>query len=716
MTKEQILACIVDAEKPLSLEDLEYHLVESVKDRKRLRILLEALLSDGSLILNRKKRYARPEDLNLFLGVVKKNPRGFGFLICDNGASDIFISKGRLNGALNNDKVVVRKLKTPLFSETRVDSHDEGEVIRILNRAKDSFVGTIVRKNKSDWLKVDDSLIDFEIKLKKTKNTLYKRGDKVVVKVIKWSDNPQKDFVLGIVERVLGHEDDKGMDILSIIYQNGLETTFSDETLKAVERLDKTISPKELDRRVDYRHLDIITIDGADSKDLDDAVFVQKVKEGYLLSVHIADVGHYVKEDSPIDSDAYRRGTSTYLPDRVLPMLPERLSNDLCSLNPYTDKLTLTCNMIINQRGEVISHSIEESIISSSYRMTYDEVNAILLDNNEDLRKKYKSILPMLQDMEKLQHILYKKRFSNGSLDFELPESKVILDENGRPIDIVFRERRLAERLIEEFMICANQTVAEHFFWLESPFLYRVHEKPDREKLELIKTVLMPEGILLKVSDDISSKAFQELLGKIKDTSLDYPIGMLLLRSMKHAHYSSASDGHFGLGLKYYTHFTSPIRRYSDLAIHRIIKEHLSHGGLSQKRLKYLSNQVNCYAEQASKMELIAEDAERQAVALKKAQYMKNKVGESYLARIVSVLGFGFFVQLENSVEGLVHISTLEGDFYDFYPEKMAMVGRNTNKSYKVGDLVNVVLVNVNMREAKLDFELKEVDNESDCK
>lgn len=713
MTKEQIMDFIVQAGKPLSLEEMEAYLVSTVKDRKRLRVLCEELLNEGELILNRKKRYARPEDLNLYVGKIKKNPRGFGFFVSNNAVDeDIFIAKNRLRGAQNNDSVIVRKLKAPLFSENKIDSHAEGEVIRILKRAKDSFVGTVIRKNKSEWLKVDDSLIDFDLKLKKSKSSFYKRGDKAVVKIVKWSENPYKEPIIGIVDKVLGHEDDIGMDILSIIYRNDLETQFSEETLKATKRLNGHISPSELDKRSDYRNLKIITIDGADSKDLDDAVYVEKVDKGYLLSVHIADVGHYVKEDSPIDSDAFRRGTSTYFPDRVLPMLPEKLSNDLCSLHPNTDKLTLTCNMIIDNSGNVISHSIEESIINTSYRMTYDEVNKILLDDDKVLHQKYNSILPMLKDMEKLQGILYKKRFSNGSLDFELPESKIILDDNGNPIDIVFRERRLAERLIEEFMICANQTIAEHFYWLESPFLYRVHEKPEREKLDLIKTVLSPEGIVFKITDNLSSKAFQTLLDEIKDTSLAYPIGMLLLRSMKHAHYSSSADGHFGLGLKYYTHFTSPIRRYSDLAIHRIIKEHLHYGGLSQKKVRKLLTLVNRYAEQASKMELIAEDAERQAVALKKAQYMKNYVGGIYLARIVSVLGFGFFVQLENSVEGLVHISTLEGDFYDFDPEKLALIGRNTNKTFKVGDLVKVKLVNVNLKEAKLDFELEEDKNE----
>lgn len=713
MTKEQILNCITKAGKPLSIELLEEALVTTVKDRKRLRVLCEELVIEGKLILNRKKRYARPTDLNLYVGQIKKNSRGFGFLLLDSDTADIFISKSRLNGAQDGDTVIVRKLKTPLFSENRADTHDEGEVIRILKRARDSFVGTVIRKNKSDWLKVDDSLVDFDIKLKKVNQPSYRRGDKVVVKIIKWTDNPYKESILGVVDKVLGHENDKGMDILSIIYRNGLETNFSEETLKAVNRLDSSISNAEMDKRIDYRNLDVITIDGVDSKDLDDAVYVKKVKEGYLLSVHIADVGHYVKEDSPIDSDAFRRGTSVYFPDRVLPMLPEKLSNDLCSLHPKTDKLTLTCNMIINKKGDVISHSIEESVVNTSYRMTYDEVNQILLEEDKTIKETYSKILPMLQDMADLQKILYKKRFSGGSLDFELPETKVILNEDGYPIDIVFRERRLAERLIEEFMICANQTVAEHFFWLESPFLYRVHEKPEQEKLELIKNVLMPEGILFKITEDLSSKVFQNLLGEIKDSSLSYPIGMLLLRSMKHAHYSSSSDGHFGLGLKYYTHFTSPIRRYSDLAIHRIIKEHIAFGGLSNKRVRKLSTQVNRYAEQASKMELIAEDAERQAVALKKAQYMKKYVGKAYLARIVSVLGFGFFVQLDNSVEGLVHISTLDGDFYDFYPEKLAIVGRNTNKTFRVGDLVHVVLVNVNLREAKLDFELKEEDDES---
>ena len=527
----------------------------------------------------------------------------------------------------------------------------------------------------------------------------------------------QGKLAQGRLEKVLGHTKDVGMDISSIIYQNDLETEFSEETKIYLKKLNNTITKQELANRIDYRHLDLITIDGSDSKDLDDAVYVEKVENGYHLSVHIADVGHYVREGSPLDIDAFKRGTSVYLPDRVLPMLPELLSNDLCSLNPHTDKLALTCAMFINNHGEVVSHSIEESIINTSYRTTYEEINALLLEKDPNLIKKYQAIVPMLEAMGELQALLKKRRERLGSLDFDLPESKIILDDKGKPIDIVIRERKLSERMIEEFMICANETVAEHFYWLETPFLYRVHDKPDSDKMDLIQTIVTAEGLSFSYSPDhVEAKELQNLLKEIKESKMAYPLNMLLLRSMKHAHYSAHAEGHFGLGLKYYTHFTSPIRRYSDLAIHRVIKEHLS-VGLSAKRLKYLAPLMEKYASQASKMELLAETTERQAVGLKKVQFMSDKVLEIFEARIVSVTGFGFFVQLDNLVEGLVHLSTLDDDFYDVVPEQMALVGKHSKKQYKVGDIVRVKLVRVDTSEVKLDFELvKDKQDENSCK
>lgn len=704
MNKESILTYVSEAKRPLSYEMLETHFIKSEKDKKYLWVYLRDLVNEGLLIETRKQKFARPQDLNLHVGQIKKHIRGFGFFVCDETNETIFVPKTKLGDALDLDKVIVRKLKSmPLASRESTD-HAEGEVIRILNRHKDRFVGTLERRGQKTLVRIDDKRVPFAVILETPLKTKIKNGTKVLVKVLVWPS--QGKLAQGRLEKVLGHTKDIGMDISSIIYQNGLETDFSDETRAYLKKINKTITKQELANRVDYRHLDLITIDGSDSKDLDDAVYVEKMENGYHLSVHIADVGHYVHEGSPLDIDAFKRGTSVYLPDRVLPMLPELLSNDLCSLNPHTDKLALTCTMFINNYGEVLSHSIEESIINTSYRTTYEEINALLLEKDTKLIKKYQAIVPMLEAMRELQALLKKRRERFGSLDFDLPESKVILDDKGKPIDIVIRERKLSERMIEEFMICANETVAEHFYWLETPFLYRVHDKPDADKMALIQTIVTAEGLSFSYSpDDIKAKELQSLLAEIKESKLAYPLNMLLLRSMKHAHYSAHAEGHFGLRLKYYTHFTSPIRRYSDLAIHRVIKEHLS-VGLSTNRLKYLAPLMEKYASQASKMELLAETTERQAVSLKKVQFMSDKVLEIFEARIVSVTGFGFFVQLDNLVEGLVHLSTLDDDFYDVIPEQMALVGKHGKKQYKVGDIVRVRLVRVDTSEVKLDFEL----------
>ena len=705
LTKEEIVVYMEhQAVRPLSEEELaEVFAVDTVEALVQLKGLLKELESDGTLVLSRKNRYGRPAQFNLLIGKISRHPKGFGFLMQEDAdADDIFIPASELKGAMNGDRVIVR-----IKREATAKSRAEGEVIRILQRNVQQIVGTFESSRHFGFVVPDDKRFGSDIFIPKEQFNGAKTNMKVLVEITQW---PEKNrSAEGKIVQVIGKKDAPGVDILSIIMGHDLPQGFPADVLLYAEALPETIAVSEIEKRRDLRDMLMITIDGEDAKDLDDAVSVQKLENGnYLLGVHIADVGHYVKEDSVLDKEALERATSVYLVDRVIPMLPQKLSNGICSLNAGEDRLAMTCMMEINSQGVVVSHDIFESVIHVNYRMTYQNVTKILLNQDEALCRKYHEILSMLQEMAQLQMILEKKRKLRGAIEFYAPESKVILDKKGHPIRIEWREQGVADKIIEEFMLCANETVAEHFFWMEVPFLYRVHEEPKMEDVLDVNKFLQAFGYNIKgLSNHVHAKAYQNVVEQVAGKPEEMMINTVMLRSMQHARYDVEALGHFGLAAQYYSHFTSPIRRYPDLAIHRMIKELLHNGDrLDEKRVTILKGKMKHYAEQASVREKIAEEAERESVELKKIEYMKPYVGDVFQAKISGVTNFGIFVQLDNSVEGLAHISTLIDDFYQFQPESYSLIGEHTRKVYRLGQDIKVRLTRVSVEDRQIDFEV----------
>ena len=705
LTKEEIVVYMEhQAVRPLSEEELaEVFAVDTVEALVQLKGLLKELESDGTLVLSRKNRYGRPAQFNLLIGKISRHPKGFGFLMQEDAdADDIFIPASELKGAMNGDRVIVR-----IKREATAKSRAEGEVILILQRNVQQIVGTFESSRHFGFVVPDDKRFGSDIFIPKEQFNGAKTNMKVLVEITQW---PEKNrSAEGKIVQVIGKKDAPGVDILSIIMGHDLPQGFPADVLMYAEALPETIAVSEIEKRRDLRDMLMITIDGEDAKDLDDAVSVQKLENGnYLLGVHIADVGHYVKEDSVLDKEALERATSVYLVDRVIPMLPQKLSNGICSLNAGEDRLAMTCMMEINSQGVVVSHDIFESVIHVNYRMTYQNVTKILLNQDEALCGKYHEILSMLQEMAQLQMILEKKRKLRGAIEFYAPESKVILDKKGHPIRIEWREQGVADKIIEEFMLCANETVAEHFFWMEVPFLYRVHEEPKMEDVLDVNKFLQAFGYNIKgLSNHVHAKAYQNVVEQVAGKPEEMMINTVMLRSMQHARYDVEALGHFGLAAQYYSHFTSPIRRYPDLAIHRMIKELLHNGDrLDEKRVTILKGKMKHYAEQASVREKIAEEAERESVELKKIEYMKPYVGDVFQAKISGVTNFGIFVQLDNSVEGLAHISTLIDDFYQFQPESYSLLGEHTRKVYRLGQDIKVRLTRVSVEDRQIDFEV----------
>ena len=705
LTKEEIIVYMEhQAVRPLSEEELaEVFAVDTVEALVQLKGLLKELENDGTLVLSRKNRYGRPAQFNLLIGKISRHPKGFGFLMQEDAdADDIFIPASELKGAMNGDRVIVR-----IKREATAKSRAEGEVIRILQRNVQQIVGTFESSRHFGFVVPDDKRFGSDIFIPKEQFNGAKTNMKVLVEITQW---PEKNrSAEGKIVQVIGKKDAPGVDILSIIMGHDLPQGFPADVLMYAEALPETIAVSEIEKRRDLRDMLMITIDGEDAKDLDDAVSVQKLENGnYLLGVHIADVGHYVKEDSVLDKEALERATSVYLVDRVIPMLPQKLSNGICSLNAGEDRLAMTCMMEINSQGVVVSHDIFESVIHVNYRMTYQNVTKILLNQDEALCGKYHEILSMLQEMAQLQMILEKKRKLRGAIEFYAPESKVILDKKGHPIRIEWREQGVADKIIEEFMLCANETVAEHFFWMEVPFLYRVHEEPKMEDVLDVNKFLQAFGYNIKgLSNHVHAKAYQNVVEQVAGKPEEMMINTVMLRSMQHARYDVEALGHFGLAAQYYSHFTSPIRRYPDLAIHRMIKELLhNEDRLDEKRVTILKEKMKHYAEQASVREKIAEEAERESVELKKIEYMKPYVGDVFQAKISGVTNFGIFVQLDNSVEGLAHISTLIDDFYQFQPESYSLIGEHTRKVYRLGQDIKVRLTRVSVEDRQIDFEV----------
>lgn len=702
MTKEEILEYMHhNSYKPLSAEELISQL--EIKEVASFQVTLQELEERGRIILNRKGKYGIPQMMNLSVGRIQGHAKGFAFLIPDDPhEQDVYIKNEDLGGAMHNDRVIVRPYKH--LEERR---KREGEVIRILTRANEKVVGTYESSRHFGFVVPDEKRLGQDIFIPKNEAGGANEGDKVVVQLTSWPE-PRRNPEGRIIE-VLGHKSDPGTDILSIVRKFQLPEAFPEAILQVAEQVPQVIREEEYANRRDLRDLPMVTIDGEDAKDLDDAVTLELLPNGnYYLGVHIADVSYYVKEGSVLDGEALRRATSVYLVDRVIPMLPPRLSNGICSLNAGEDRLAMTCFMEISPKGETVNHEIVQSVIRVKERMTYTNVRLILEEQPPELLTRYADYLDIFTTMRELCGILRNKRLQRGAIDFDFAESKVKLDERGKPIEIVKRERSIAEMIIEEFMIAANETVAEHYHWLEMPFMYRVHEVPDIDDINSLNEFLGVFGYHVKLNSrgDVNPQAFQLIVGKVKGRPEEQAVSMTLLRAMKHARYAHEALGHFGLAAKYYSHFTSPIRRYPDLAIHRVIREVQEQGIIKGDRLKRLNTLMVEYAEQSSLQERVAEDAERESTDLKKVEYMKDFVGQIFEGHISGVTSFGFFVELPNTVEGLVHVSTLNDDYYQFVEKHLMLLGDNTRKVYRIGDPVKVLLAKVSVEDRNMDFEV----------
>lgn len=696
------------AYKPMSFKELSKIFGINKRDLNNFKTLLEEMEKDGEIIKNRAELYGIPERMGILKGVFSGSQKGFGFVIVEEDRPDIFIPANNVNSAMNKDIVLVRIIK-----DEDKGRKSEGEIVKVLERKNTRLVGIYEDSRNFGFVVPDDKKIPQDIFISKADRKGAKTGQIVVVEITSWSEkrrNPE-----GKIVEILGDKGDRGIDILTIIRKHNLPEEFPVDVERFAEKIPEEIPEGEINRRRDLRDLTLVTIDGEDAKDLDDAVSIEILSNGnYKLGVHIADVSHYVKEGNPLDKEAYKRGTSVYLIDRVIPMLPKKLSNGVCSLNPKVDRLALSCFMEIEpHNGKVVDHEVFESVIRTKERMTYTDVTKILRDEDPDLIKKYEYLHEDFKNMARLFEILNKKRMNRGAIDFDFAECKITLDENGKPIDVSIYERAIANTIIEEFMLVCNETIAEHFFWMNVPFVYRIHEDPDMEKLLHFSEFAYNLGYPVRIKEDeVHPKDLQKVLESVRGKKEETVVSTLLLRSMMKAKYSQSCVGHFGLAAKYYCHFTSPIRRYPDLVIHRIIKEILRDGSLSEGRDKKLKTFVVEASRQSSDTEKIATEAEREVDDLKKAEFMLDKVGEEFDGIISSVTNFGMFVELPNTIEGLVHISDLHGDYYVYDDRHLSLIGERTKKVYKLGDEVRVLCSKVDVENHEIYFEIAKSEEE----
>ncbi|WML46981.1 ribonuclease R [Neobacillus sp. PS3-34] len=691
-----------EAYKPLTVQELEEAF--GIKDSADFKEFVKALVQmeeKGLVVRTRSNRYGLPQKMNLIRGKLAGHAKGFAFVIPDEpGMDDIFIPPNETNNAMHGDIVLAR------ISSEASGQRREGSIVRILERGIQQIVGTYVESKSFGFVIPDDKKFASDVFIPKAASKGAVEGHKVVVKLTTYPEG--RKSAEGEVIEVLGHKNDPGVDILSVIHKHGLPMAFPEDVLEQANETPDEIDESEIANRRDLRNQTIVTIDGADAKDLDDAVTVTKLDNGnYKLGVHIADVSYYVHEGSPIDREAEERATSVYLVDRVIPMIPHRLSNGICSLNPKVNRLTLSCEMEITPDGTVENHEIFQSVIKTTERMTYGDVNKILVDKDEETRNRYEPLVPMFELMEELASVLREKRMKRGAIDFDFKESKVLVDEEGKPTEVVVRERSVAERLIEEFMLAANETVAEHFHWMDVPFIYRIHEDPKEDKLRRFFEFITNFGYIVKgTANDVHPRALQEIIEEVQGKPEEMVVSTVMLRSMQQAKYDPESLGHFGLSTEFYTHFTSPIRRYPDSIVHRLIRTYLIEGKLDQTTREKWNARLPEIAQHSSKMERRAVDAERETDELKKAEYMEDKVGEEYDGIISSVTNFGMFVELPNTIEGLVHVSYLTDDYYRFDERHFAMIGERTGNVFRIGDEITVRVVKVNKEERSIDFEI----------
>lgn len=682
---------------PMKTKELAILLQVPKEQRHELQEVLDSLVADGIIGISKKGKYGKPQDTAV-IGTFEATNRGFGFVVVEGMDEDIFVKASDTAGAFHLDKV-----KVVVTKKARNGRRCEGKIAGIMEHAITDLVGTYQQNSSYGFVIPDNGKIGCDIYVANQNSMGAMTGHKVVCHITDYGRNRKNPE--GCVTEIIGHINDPGTDIMSVIKSYGIPMEFSDEVMAYVKDIPDEVSPKDYAGRLDCRDWQMVTIDGEDAKDLDDAVSLTVDGDVYRLGVHIADVSHYVTENSPLDKSAYERGTSVYLVDRVIPMLPHKLSNGICSLNQGVDRLALSCLMDIDAKGNVISSKICETVVKVDRRMTYTNVKKIL-DGDEALRAEYADFTTMFENMEKLAYILRTKRYKRGSIDFDFPETKITLDESGTPIDVKPYERNTATRIIEDFMLIANETVATEYFWQELPFLYRSHENPDPEKIQKLGAFINNFGYSIRITDEMHPKEIQKLLNKIEGTDEENLIARLTLRSMKRASYTTECIGHFGLAAKYYCHFTSPIRRYPDLFIHRIIKENI-HGGIKEKRIAHYNRILADVAKHTSTTERRADDAERDTDKLKMVEYMERFIGQEFEGVISSITSWGIYVELQNTIEGMIRVSELKDGHYVYDENHYEMVNVSNGRVYKLGQKVKIIVSDTDRILRTIDFQFK---------
>lgn len=706
--------------QPMRAKELAVLLQIPAGKREELHKILDMLLEEGKISINKRGRYEAIRNSNVkreketgkkqikterkkgqyYTGTFISHPRGFGFLEIPEAEEDIFIPEEGIGTALHGDtvQIIVKK-------DGKDGKRCEGEVVKVLERGTREVVGTYQQCDGFGFVVTDNQRFLKDVFIPAGKSLTAEDGDKVLAE-IKDHGNKRRSPEGKIIE-ILGKPGECGVDVLCVAKSYELPMEFPEKVLKQADRIKETLNEGDFYGREDLRDVVMVTIDGEDAKDLDDAVSLTKDEEFYHLGVHIADVSNYVQYNSALDKEALKRGTSVYLADRVIPMLPKKLSNGICSLNAGEDRLALSCLMDIDKKGRVVSHRIVESVIHVKERMSYTDVKKILLQEDEELAKRYEELLPMFFQMKELSELLRNRRKKRGAIDFDFPESKLVLDENGKVVDIYPYEQNVATRLIEDFMLAANETVAEEYCMLGLPFVYRTHETPDMEKMEVVLEMVHQAGIKVKKGKEtISPKEVQKILKELEGMECEPFFARLILRSMKQAKYTVEDTGHFGLAAKYYCHFTSPIRRYPDLQIHRIIKETLR-GKMTETKIQHYKGILEEVARQSSAMERRAEEVERETIKMKKAEYMKQHIGEAFEGTVSGVTEWGFYVELDNTVEGLVHVNSLTDDYYTFDKDRYCLVGDMTGRAYRMGQRVKVWVENADENTKTVDFKIE---------
>ncbi|WP_090173365.1 ribonuclease R [Eubacterium oxidoreducens] len=683
--------------KPMKAKEIAMVLGILKEQRTQLHAVLDALVEDGKIELLTNGKYKKSSQC-FYCGVYTAHPKGFGFVTVEGLDEDLFVAAEDAGGAFHMDEVKVKVKNAPAGKRM------EARVVEVLSHGLTRIVGTYEAVEGFGFVRPDNERFLKDIFISEKDAAGAVDGHKVVVEIKSYGDERHKPE--GKIVEILGHKNDPGVDILSIAKDYDFPMEFAPKILTQAINVAKPVSEKDMEGRRDLRQLPMVTIDGEDAKDLDDAVSLEVEDDCYHLGVHIADVTNYVQENSALDKEALKRGTSVYLVDRVIPMLPHTLSNGICSLNEGEERLALSCLMTFDKKGKLLAHEITESVICVNHRMTYTVVNEIVTNHNPEYMEKYADFVVTFEKMLELATILRKKRRARGSIDFDFPETKVILDKQGKPVEIRPYDRNPATKIIEDFMLAANETVAEHYFWQELPFLYRVHEQPDKEKITSLSEFLRGFGVYLNTTrENIHPKELQKILDKIENTPQESLISRLTLRSMKQAKYNPQCLGHFGLAAKYYCHFTSPIRRYPDLQIHRIIKENLR-GRLKQERIEHYESILDKVAQNTSKTERRAQEAERETIRMKQAQYMSEHINEIFEGVISSITSFGIYVELENTIEGLVHVTKLMDDYYYYDEEKHRMIGENNQKEYRLGQSVRIRVADTDVMRHTIDFSM----------